>query len=231
MVIFVGPQGSGKSTQIDLLFNWLKSHNFRVKKTQIIHKHLFAYLFDKILMRLGRYHYWIYPSGEKTKILDITFERRILGFWLFTQTLSVITTVFFRVYFWLWLRYIVIAERCIPDSVIHLLMEYYGVKSSHYETKDSIIVKFIYNLLRFIPKNSLIVFLYSDYDGLRKRYKFRSTPTEPEFYISEYAEFYQALIHSMSPFSYTCLYIDTTQASIAQTFEEIKRAFLLDGNW
>lgn len=217
MVIFVGPQGSGKSTQADLLFDWLQSHNFRVRKTQIIHKHLFAYLFEKILVILGRYSYWVYPSGEKIKVLDYEFERRIFGLWFFIQVFSVIVTVFFRVYLWLWSGFTVIAERYIPDAVIHLLMI-----GDFHNPNDSFVTNLTRHLLRYIPKNSLIVFLNCKYSVLKQRYNSRGSQIEPEFYISRYIELYPSIARCLSSNSHV-LFMDTAGADKQETFEEIKK--------
>lgn len=217
MVIFIGPQGSGKSTQVDLLFNWLQSHNLRVKKTHILHKHLFAYLFEKILIMLGRYSYWVYPSGEKTKVLDYEFERRILRLWFFMQVFSVIVTVFFRVYLRLWSGFIVIAERYIPDAVIHLLMI-----SDFHNPSDSFVTNLTRHLLRYIPKNSLIIFLNCKYPVLKQRYNSRGSQTEPEFYISRYVELYPVIARCISSNSHV-LIMDTARIDEQETFEEIKK--------
>jgi len=221
-IIFIGPEASGKSTLMGILGNWFESKNLKVKKTHIVEKHIFAYLLVKILILLGKYDYWNYPSGERKKILDPTFEKRIIGLWLCTQALSVIVTVLFRVYLWLWLGYIVLAERYIPDSFIHLL-----AKARNYGLTGSFGMKPIYFLLRFIPKDSFIILLDCDYTILKQRYESRGSQTEPKFYISGYVKSYPTLIHSMSSFSHTYLYLDNARKSIAKTFEEIKSKLIV----
>lgn len=212
MIVFVGPQGSGKTTQVRLLTKWLRKNKVRVRQAHIMNNHLLAFIFERILIRLGRYDYWVYPSGERLLKIDVRIEKRILNFWLLLQVLSLLLASFFRVQIWHWLGYTVIAERYFPDSIIHLkgIAEWH--KSAHLP-----VARLINQLFRFIPRDSLVIFLGCDYQTLCRRYRNRRTPVEPKDYYQRYVALFDAMRKVIRP---VC--IDTGNTDIMTTFKIIR---------
>jgi len=214
MIIFVGPQGSGKSTQIQLLEAWLLSAGLKVKKVHIMNNQIFAYVFERLAISLGRYDYWTYSSGERVKKIDITYEERVRDFWLILQIVSVVLSILLRVYPSMLTKDVIIAERYVPDSMIHL-----HVIARVLRAKSKMILNWIDRLSHFIPKGALIVFLSADYDTLKRRYQIRGTPIEPELYVTRYMRLYRRLLERMKG-----PYIDTSKTDTMTTFEIIKNA-------
>jgi len=175
LVYLLGPEGAGKTTQIQHLLPLLKSNGFRVKVIYIRSDHLVLYLLKLLLIKMGRCKDYPYLDGTVVRAPDAQVLKKIGKFWLFMQIPMSLILTFFRVYIPLKLGYVVIAERYLLDTIIDTLgmSKWMGLTHSRI---PSLVMRC---LLHFMPKKSLIIHLYADYNTLRKRYHLRGTPVEP----------------------------------------------------
>ena len=69
LIVFFGPDGAGKTTQVTMLAKYLESRGFRVKKIWIRNFHFpFAYFLSKLFVRFGYYAVEPNPNGKVTSL-------------------------------------------------------------------------------------------------------------------------------------------------------------------
>ena len=98
IITFLGPVGVGKSTQIKLLEDYLKSKNIRVGKTLIKSSHAFAYILGRSLLALGVCEKVSYPDGLTRIHPRRDVVRGLFPLWSFLDMLSIAIKFFFTVY-------------------------------------------------------------------------------------------------------------------------------------
>lgn len=161
LIAFFGPDGTGKSTHAKLLVDYLQSHKVKVKKAWIRSPHTVAYLLSYFFVKIGFCRTDSNPFGRRKKFPAVHTSKSLRLFWAIIEMLSVIPLIVYRVYIPLFLGYTVIAERYVVDTVVNVA----------YYTND---LRFLKSstaklLLRLIPKNTIFIYLDSDYSTLISR--------------------------------------------------------------
>jgi thymidylate kinase len=209
LVVFFGPDGVGKTTQIILLRKILRKKHAKVKPIFIRSNHLFAYMFYKMLTKI-RPHHFSHPDGF-VEGPDPQLLLNLWDLWFYLQILSILLLIWWRVYLPLFFGYTVIAERYIPDIYTDLIN-----MASHpgkpYRFKE----KIIYLLLNFIPKNTVFICLDASHSKLLQRYKMRKSNQERPEYILLQKKFNKSFLKWR-----TSLYLDTSEMSISQVHRKI----------
>lgn len=146
-VIFFGTDGTGKTTQANLLVSKLNARGLKAKKAWIRGRHSLAFFISRFMFSLGDTHYFPHPSAVGGKILD---TRNIRGKWIWAmiEFVSVIPLIIKRVYIPLMFGYVVVAERYVVDTIVY--NEFFIGSSFN---------PFAKVLLHMIPKGSEIVHL------------------------------------------------------------------------
>ena len=98
IITFMGPVGVGKSTQMRLLEDHLKSENVKVVKTFIKSSHGLAYVLGRLLLALGANERVSYPDGFARVYPRKDVVRGLFTLWSFLDTLSIAIKFFFTVY-------------------------------------------------------------------------------------------------------------------------------------
>lgn len=98
IITFMGPVGVGKSTQIRLLKDHLKSKNIRVVETFIKSNHAFSHILSRSLRVLGVCEEVSYPEGHTRIYPRRHVVKELLPLWIFLDTLSITIKFFFTVY-------------------------------------------------------------------------------------------------------------------------------------
>ena len=88
----------GKSTQIGLLKNSLKSRRIKVVETYIKSTHGLAYILSKFLIVLSGSEKAIFPDGNTQLYPRKELMKRLFTLWRFLDAFSIITKFFFTVY-------------------------------------------------------------------------------------------------------------------------------------
>ena len=160
-IAFFGPDGSGKSTHASLLIYHLRSHKVQTRKVWIRSPHTFAYLLSCLLVKVGFYRVVLNSFGYDKKIPAVHINRGLKIFWSLAELISIMPVVMLRVYLPLLLGYTVVAERCIVDTIVNIA--YYTKNLEFLQSRTAKI------LLRFIPKNAILIHLDVDYPTLVNR--------------------------------------------------------------
>jgi hypothetical protein len=174
IVSFVGPVGVGKSTQIQLLANYLRSRN---KKTVIIYlksahgtTNVLSYIVKKLV--LVNKNVVTHRDGFQRN-----FYIRIAPLWNFSETISIVGKFFFSVFIPFSLGYNVLIEEGLIMSIenFELFRPFLlGVKPTK--------LPFLDVLLRWIRANSNLDILLdaeeNDVDARRKSRSFRRTESK-----------------------------------------------------
>ncbi len=162
-IIFFGPDGSGKTTQADILSQELTKRGIKNKRFWMRSLHTLAFLISNITMKLFALHD-IYEFREK---YAVKFRR----LWYIIELISILPLVI-RFYLLLYKGYVVIADRFVIDWIVSLA----------YVMRDESFInsKYAKLVLMFIPKSSLLIFLDANYDVICRR---RGSDIENEEYI------------------------------------------------
>ncbi len=173
-IVFFGPEGAGKTTQISLLVRKLNAkYGFgNVEVVSIRDNHLLIPMVVAVLKRLNLVTYVKY-GDEVVTVSDVSRVVRDKRIWAFFQLLNLLPVYFVRYYLKrkLWGK-LVVADRFIPDTLSTL---------AHFMNNPNILKTRIARLyLKLIPRNVCSIFLFAPYKVLEARYRERKTPNEPE---------------------------------------------------
>jgi len=205
LVVFFGPDGSGKTTQAKLLTSYFIKRGYKVKQVWIRSNHSLAALVSKIFIILGYFRIAFSPDGDAYKIFDIRFLPKLKKIWCFLEFLSVLPWILFKVNFPLLLGYVVIADRYLVDTVVTIAYSF---------TDTNFISGFIAKvLLRMIPHNSFFIHLDANTKIILRR-------RNVERIQRDFIEF-QKKWYTLFALSFGALSINTSNKKVYNTFNEI----------
>lgn len=209
MKLFVsifGPDGAGKSTQVRILANYFAAKGFKVKIVWIKSYHTLAYVLCKIFEKLSPYSIVRNSYGIVIRISPIANNKFSRIIWAWIEFISLLPWIVIRVYLPLLMGINVLADRYLIDSIV----------SISYSLNDP---RFAFSflarlMLRLIPKNSILIYLDSEYEEIRKR---RGEMADTEEYILFQKSIYNVLSRVLG-----ALRIDTSKRGIMETAENIR---------
>lgn len=207
MIAFFGPDGSGKTTQVSLLINELRSKGLKARKVWIRSPHTFAYLFSRLLIKIGYCRTVVNPYGFPQKILLLPIGKYFRFLWYFVEFLSVKPLIILKVRIPILLGYTVVAERFIVDTIVSVA--YYG-NDVHFIQSS-----FAQFFLRLSPKNTCFIHLDSDYSTIMGR---RGCEVDSSDFID-----FQRLAYGLVRNSMNAKSLSTSSLNVAQTLGEIKK--------
>lgn len=204
-ILFFGPSGAGKTTQIKILSRKLrvKYGKGNIEVISIRDKHLLIPLVSKFLIWLGLYTHFRYGDRRLVVVADVQRVARDKRIWAIFQLINLLPVYFIRYYLnrKLWGK-LLIADRFIQDSLSTL---------AHFLDDPNILKTRIGRLyLKLIPLDACLIFLYSSYNVLTIRYRNRGTLIEPQDLIR-----YEVFIGMK--LSSNALMINTSDKSIIET--------------
>jgi len=205
-IYIFGPDGSGKSTHARILASYLRGNGAKVRVVWIKSQHSIAFVLSRFLMRVSPRFVSLNPENSIIQIHAISNGSINRLIWALVEFVSVVPWVMLRVYLPLRMGETVIAERYLVDSVISIA---YSIKEPRF------VRSFVARLmLRFIPRNGLLIHLDSAYEEiLRRRGAKADTEEYIEFQRSAYAMFSKAI---------SALTISTWQQPVEKTAELIR---------
>lgn len=196
LIVLFGPDGAGKSTQADLLTDFLKYY-CRVVRTESSIRHLLMVIVYKIFrrtrLRNKRTNYIWLPILPRDKVRLILEMMGVL--------ISIFKISCFRL-----LGYTVVVEKYIPSTIASLIYIFDG----------SIPKETLSLLLKFIRNDTYLILLDIDYITHLKR---RSEMAEPQDWIECQRNVYRKIA-----LSYNCKVIDTSSLGIEETQNAIRAA-------
>lgn len=207
-IVFFGPEGAGKTTQINILVRKLKAKYGagNVEVISIRDNHLLIPIVIKLLKWLGLHTYFRYGNGYVTVVADVQKVIKDKRIWAIFQLLNLLPLYFVRYYLKrkLWGK-LLVADRFIPDSLSTL---------AHFMDDPDFLMTRIGRLyFKLLPKDACLFFLYSPYEQLTARYRRRKTLVEPQDLI-----YYEILVgQKISRLFGNVLVINTSEKSISDT--------------
>lgn len=198
-IIFFGPDGSGKTTQANMLVSELNRKGIRNKKLWLRSLHTLAFLISKVSMYVMKLND-VYQL--RTKYSHHTAFRII---WYSIEFVSILPLILTRFYLPLLQGYVIVAERFVIDWVV----------SVAYATNNPSLVDswFATWMMYFIPKQSVLVYIDAEYDSILSRRGAEDSFESIEFQRTCYSKFAQKL-HALQ--------IDSSNKGICEVFALIK---------
>jgi thymidylate kinase len=204
LIVFFGPDGSGKSTQARLLASHFSQLGFKVRFVWIRAHHSLSSILSKILASFGYYRIVIL-EGKNCKSFDVKLLPRLKRFWGFIEFISVLPWILIKVKLPLLLGYMVIADRYVVDTIVSVA-HFLGDNSFLYGYAAKI-------LLNMVSKGAFLVHLDAGTEVLIERR--RDEEIDPDF-----IEF-QRKVYPLFAASLGALSIDTSSKDTIDTFKVI----------
>lgn len=213
MVHFFGPDGAGKTTQVERLTAHFESRGVKTKRAWVRSPHTFAFLAMQLLYLVGLRQRLHNPFGREFSRPRIGRHRLVQTLWVLLELVSVMPLVLIEAVIPQLRHRLIFAERYLLDSVVTIG---FFIQDEHFI--DSWAARFLY---RLVPAETLLVFLDADYPSIVKR---RGQTVEPEEFIEFQRRLYRILATRTG-----ALVIYTPDHSIAETSALICQA-LEDGD-
>jgi len=212
-IFVIGPEGSGKTTQIKLIHYWLKERGRKTLVTGFADSHLLAYIIRRVLILLGRRVVYYLPGNRLYIGLDSNIIRRILSVYSRLAFISALVIYLFKVKVANAFGYIVVSER----HPIHAVVNVYSIAKFHrlHIKKHSLLINVLFRLLR---DNCILILLDVPYGVLLERYKSRGSNIEPPWYVQIQRRFINYIARN-----YDSLLIDTSRHDVINSFHKIRR--------
>ena len=224
LIHFFGPDGSGKSTHVDILVDLLKGQEPRVRKIWIRSPHTAAFLLWRFFVKIGFYRVVSNPFGDVVRLPAVNRRRSLRAIWALIEFFSVLPLIL-RIRLWMLRGYKCIAERYVLDTVVTIA--YFIGDMSFLKSRISRLLFYL------IPTDTLFVFLDSDFRTVFKRRAYLRSRERPKENSREYGslprsavepeEFinFQRMAYKILANSFNALKIDTSNRSIQETSEAI----------
>jgi thymidylate kinase len=210
-----GPDGSGKSSQADLLLARLAAQKVKVRKYWLRSPHTLAFLLWTLSIKVGFYRTVAGKSGTYIRIPAVNRSRVLRGIWPLVELVSVIPLVV-RAQLYLLSGYNLIAERYVLDTVAFVA---FSVDDASFTQKLTAKL-----FLKLIPKNAQFIFIDADYDTICARRagsllyggSIIKTELEPREFIEFQRDIYKKLAQTTN-----ALVVNTAEHSKEETFARI----------
>lgn len=189
LVIFLGPQGSGKTTQAVILKRKLENEGYRIAITESVHYTVFLRIWHKFLMFLTRRKIKYRFRSEKLieEFVEPSFLAHMFKIDFIINLISAIISALKILLLSLFYQLVIEHEGFIYNHLAYLFFIY----------RKLFTVKFLLKkyqvFLRLLPKKRIVVILDTSNVkpiDLYKRYRKRGSLSEPWLYIK-----YQAIVY------------------------------------
>jgi len=224
-VHFFGPDGSGKSTQADLLVDFFERSGIPAKKCWLRSPHTFAFLLWRIFVRIGFYRGILNPFGYEIKLPAVDRRKSLRYVWALIEFFSVLPIII-RIRLLGSKGYKLIAERYVLDTVTTIA--FFIGDISFLRSNVSRL------LFLFIPRDTAFIFLDSNFETVFGRraplYYTDTRNTEKRAYGAipksavEPREFidFQRTAYRILAKSFNALTIDTSKNTIEETSYQVQ---------
>jgi len=207
LIVFFGPDGSGKTTQAILLASHFQKQGCKVRLVWIRAHHSLASILSKILSSFG-YYRRIFSRGKSSKSLDVKLSSRFKRFWSFIEFISVLPWILIKVKLPLLLGYVVIAHRYLVDTIASVA---YFLGDNEFPSGNAAKI-----LLAMISKGAFLIHLDAEIETIMERRKDEELDLD---FIQFQRKFYLSFATLLGALS-----INTSSKNIMGTFQ-----IILDG--
>jgi len=179
LVVFAGPVGAGKSTQIVYLQSALRKIGVRNKSVFLKSGHLLAYILELFLAKVVSKRSDVAPLRALYEDSPRLFKR-VFKLWLFFDLLSVTVKFLLTIYVPFKFRYTIIVEEYIPATIADYF--YLSNIAGRSLSATSFPVRYLLRLMN-ICRPVCVVYLDAENAELRRRWKVRKSLEEKEDYL------------------------------------------------
>jgi thymidylate kinase len=177
-IYFLGPEGSGKTTQITILKHLFKVLNIKnahyvpkLRTRNIIMRLIFKCFVPEYFSSASAVGTWGGASNRELKLYPLLF--------LF-EALTITIMALLLAYIFYLMGYVVVCEDYIIDVICDLERDHI-----RFHLKRKLFIKVLNILLRFLPPTEVVlIFLNANYEELKKRYLTRDGKIEPFNYVN-----------------------------------------------
>jgi len=157
-IYFFGPDGSGKTTLARMLVRFLTSKGMPVRVSWMRGTHTLASLIARFLAKFNTFH------GDDNPYFMIRIPRKMLRLWYFLEFVSILPIVIQRFIIPSLMGFFVIAERCLVDFIVWLIITTKNIKAL-----NSLCIKPILYYLLKTARNHTFVYITADIQTLMVR--------------------------------------------------------------
>jgi len=179
LIVFGGPVGAGKSTQIRYLRSAIKKVGVKNKTVFLKSGHMLAYLLGLILAKVVNKKSDVAPIRALFENAPELFKR-VFKLWLFFDLISVTVKFLLNIYIPFKLKYIIIVEEYIPATIADYL--YLSSIANCPLSATSFPVRYLLKLMNMCGP-VCVVYLDAENAELYRRWKERKSPKEREDYL------------------------------------------------
>lgn len=160
LIHFFGPDGAGKTTQVNLLIDFLGKKGIPARKIWMRSPHTGAYILWKFFDKIGFYRImWnVFDIGIKIPAVDR--DPKLKTFWCVLEFFSVLPHIL-RANYLMSRGYVLVAERYILDTIV--TVAFFVNDINFLKTKLARI------LMRLIPKGTVLIFIDASFEAILKR--------------------------------------------------------------
>jgi len=204
MIMFFGPDGTGKTTLASLLEAYLRSRGYKVNRIRLRSHHLAMYVLISLLRKLK-----LIPNTNSPRILSYSLRR------YFKNSKALIYLEAINVILWILVNVklrnlfngnvVTIAERYVPDFIADMILV-----SSEYTFPRALL-----KILKSLMKNSVKIFLYAQFEDILDRKR----DEELSFtYLTALTRIYASVL----PYVGVDVYLNTSKLNKFESFLRIK---------
>lgn len=217
LLIFYGQTGVGKSAQIRLLARRLAKRGLKVKYARVKPYYPLTRLLLKYCGKTApSTRRWITSAPCNLCATHTLLFKSAITLDSATNILPLFISSIFRIHIFLRPKHVVIAEEYLLETVTDYK---YACKTRYLNPRLGLVM--INLLLRFIPKDSIVVILASSYSSLEDRWTKRRSILEN----SQYLETQQVIMEFCKKNLKNLIYIDTDNKNIKDVHYEILSKF------
>jgi len=221
LIVFLGPVGSGKSTQMMLLYLKLKQKGLKAKMSSLKIGHLFAFILGIFLVKIvASRRKDVFPIRALVEEKPHLFKR-LFRLWLGLDLISITIKFLVGIYIPLKLGYTVLVEDYLPATISDYI--YLSRILSFPMKVRSFAINYLLKLMSLNPTQ--IIFLDAESDELTYRWKLRGSFDEKEDYIRMQRSI---LLKVSKKLSHKFLYIDTGTKNVKETHKLVINLLLFE---
>lgn len=212
LIVFAGTVGSGKSTQMQLLADWLRRKGVKTRVIVLKTNHLLSNLLTLALLNI------LFVHEKNTFAIGTLIERRpvllkkLLRLWLVLDCFSISLKFLWDIALPLKRGREVLVEEYLPAIIADYFYISKAVDTSPRVPIDT--VKFVSTILCSAGPMD-IIFLDAESEILQQRWRLRGTPVEKPAYIQMQRDMLLQCSKKLSNPGF--LYVDTTAKTVNQT--------------
>lgn len=197
MLVFFGPDGSGKTTIVRTLATWLSYRGFKVKISWMRGTHTISSILANLLNTFS------ILRGRHNPYYGISIPLKLRRLWQFIEFISILPILILRFYLPAIFGRIIICDRFTPDFIIWV-----ALTTNDPSFLDSIYAKF---LLRLSGKACANIYVTADLKELLRRKQEYDVS-----FIKRQLILYEKVAKMVGAFK-----LDTTKKTVKESFEEI----------